>query len=63
MDPFQIYGVIGLTIDYENNSWGLTDFFLVLDPGTATEMHKATCHIGGFVTAAPSLKFGPWSRS
>lgn len=59
IDPFRILSLQGLTLDYQRgNQWEITDFFLLLDPGTAKETVSMECRPFGHPTG--SFPEGPF---
>jgi hypothetical protein len=54
IDPFQVVGLQGLALDYQEGSkWlAITDFSLLLDPGTATETVSMECRPFGHPTGS-----------
>jgi hypothetical protein len=58
-DPFRILSLEGLTIDYQQgNEWEITDFFLLVTPGTAAETVSMACRPFGHPTG--SFRQGPY---
>jgi hypothetical protein len=48
---FTVIGFAGLTTDQQNGAWRLTDFFLLIRPGKATETTTMSCpYVGSFST-------------